>query len=138
MNYVVGGNGWWVDLRSPDIISRFYPSGTIIDDTLPEFAYLVSIGPPIDAAPLTWATWFYMVSFEENGLGYDYHLVSTRFLPPVGPFILGESKLGEPDRVLGPGGSPVEFGETPNLPCVVGIPLDYWGRPMPWLGLPYR
>jgi hypothetical protein len=132
MRYIVGGLGWAPD-HPTDPSKQYFPPGTIIDDS--NDPYLASVGPPIDACPLDWPTYFYMISFEVAGKGYDYHWVSTRFLPSAGPFILGQSKLGEPDRVLGPGGQPVYMGPPPNQPPIVGDPVDYWGRPMPWLGL---
>lgn len=99
--YIVGGLGWWVDHDSRGDTPMFFPPGTFIDDSTPEWAPLAKLGPPMDACPTTWATYWYMTSqMGVVGLGYDYTQVSTRFLPPGGPFILDQSQLGGPD-VLG-------------------------------------
>jgi hypothetical protein len=66
--------------------------GTTIDDTLSPWQWLAEIGPPMDAAPLNYSSWCYMISLGVVGMGYPVDQVSTRFLVlkgwpgvPVGP-----------------------------------------------------
>jgi hypothetical protein len=136
--YIVGGQGMFVDSCSSSDpgprTATLYPAGTIIDDSLPAWAFLAKRGPPIDAAPLDWPTYEYMISLYVVGLGFPYWRVSTRFLTTGGPFVLDQSQLGGVD-VLG-GAAPVVggqvFGLPPNTKQTVGPNVDYWGRPCPW------
>ena len=99
MRYVIDGNGWWVDRDNRGDTPMFFGPGTMIDDSLPQWAALVGIGPPMDAAPLDYPTYYYMISYGVVGLGYSYTQVSTRFLVG-GLFTLDQSRLGGSD-VLG-------------------------------------
>lgn len=72
MRYAIGGWGWLVK-------DRLIPSGTVVDDSLVEWAWLKempgyqgsptrTVGPPPDSAPMDQATYDYMTQF----LGYQY------------------------------------------------------------------
>ena len=43
MKYVIDGVGWWVDHDLGGDTPRFFPPGTVIDDTLPQYAALAGI-----------------------------------------------------------------------------------------------
>jgi hypothetical protein len=60
MKYYVGGNGW--ETKSPGIGRRFYPNGTLIDDSLAQFAHLAAQGPPIDAIAADQSTYNAMIA----------------------------------------------------------------------------
>jgi hypothetical protein len=75
MRYLVSGQGW--EVQHPSLSRLFLPSGTLVDDNLPQWAYLVGQGPPIDAVALTQQTYDYMVSRGVNGLGYPYWQVKV-------------------------------------------------------------
>jgi hypothetical protein len=136
MHYFIGGQGLFVDsCTSSDPgprVARFYPPGTEIDDSLPQWSFLQKRGPPIDAAPLDWPTYEYMTSIYVIGLGFPYWAINTRFLVTQ-PFILDQSRLDGPD-VLGAAGGSVYFGRPPNASPVVGKPLNPWGFPTPYEG----
>jgi hypothetical protein len=132
MKYLVGGIGWAPNHPTNPAL-HFLPAGTLIDDSLPQWSALVGKGPPIDAAPMDWETYFYMISWYVEGLGYPYTQVSTRFLTNEA-FVLDESRLGGPD-VLGPAPTQqgfARFGPTPSVKTTIGPNIDYWGRPTPW------
>jgi hypothetical protein len=57
---------------------RWYPSGTLIDDSLPQFAHLVGFGPPADAVACDQATYTLMVTSTGGGKSYPYW--SVRYL----------------------------------------------------------
>lgn len=100
MRYIIGGQGWWVDRDKRGDTPTFLAPGTLVDDSTPQYAALAGIGPPIDAAPLDFSTYYYMISFGGVvGLGYNYTQVSTRFLQG-NLFTLDHSRLGGAD-VLG-------------------------------------
>jgi hypothetical protein len=68
--YYVGGQGW--ETQSPGIGRRYYPNGTLIDDTLQGFAHLQTQGPPVDAIAADQSTYDSMIASQANGgLGYE-------------------------------------------------------------------
>jgi hypothetical protein len=74
MKYLVGGLGW--EVRSPGIGRQFLPAGTLIDDSLPQWAFLVGQGPPIDGVAMDQTTYNFMVSNGVIGLGYPHYRVA--------------------------------------------------------------
>jgi hypothetical protein len=75
MKYYVGGVGW--EVRHPSLSRLFLPPSTLIDDSLPQWAYLVGQGPPIDCIPLDQATYNFMTSNGVIGLGFPYWRVAV-------------------------------------------------------------
>jgi hypothetical protein len=75
MKYFVGPQGW--EVRAPGNIGRrFIEPGTLIDDSLAQWAFVASQGPPIDALPVDQATYDAMLrSPALGGLGYEYFRV---------------------------------------------------------------
>jgi hypothetical protein len=61
LRYQIGGAGWPVNGGA-----LLLTSGTLIDTSLPQWAFLASTPPPIDAIAQDQATWNYMTS--SNGV----------------------------------------------------------------------
>jgi hypothetical protein len=74
MKYLISDQGW--EVRMPGIGRVFYPAGTLIDDSLPQFSHLVGQGPPINALPYDQATYDAMLASPvQGGKGYPYYAV---------------------------------------------------------------
>jgi hypothetical protein len=79
MRYLVGGVGF--EVRHPSLSRLMLPAGTLVDDSLPEWAYMVGQGPPPpDAIALDQATYQAML-----GAGYGYWRI--RYGPGVVPVV---------------------------------------------------
>jgi hypothetical protein len=81
MKYLIGSHGW--EVRQPGIGRRFLEPGTLVDQALPYWSFVVGQGPPIDAVAYDQAAYDMMVASPVNGgLGYDPARV--QFYPTAG------------------------------------------------------
>jgi hypothetical protein len=87
LKYMISGQGWPISQQPP----RLIPPSTIVDTSQPQWAFLASVPPPVDAIALTQATHDYMTS--SNGvIGLNYAPGRVR----VGPGVVSAAP-GMPD-----------------------------------------
>jgi hypothetical protein len=75
--YYVGPQGF--EVRHPALGRQFIEQGTLVDDSLAQWAHCVGQGPPIDAIAANQSTYDFMIA--PGGMGYpvfrvQYHLAA--------------------------------------------------------------
>jgi hypothetical protein len=87
MKYLIGPHGW--ECRQPGIGRRWIEPGTLVDQALGQWAFVVGQGPPIDAVAYDQECYDTMVASPVNGgMGYDPARVQfypNRGIVPVNP-----------------------------------------------------